>query len=63
VTQVLPTVASLNSSLYLVYAGFHDYMSGFYDNTLTPAEAQAIVPSVVTQIISAVQVTALAALS
>ncbi|CAM6067227.1 unnamed protein product [Sphagnum tenellum] len=55
VTQVLPTVASLNSSLYLVYAGFHDYMSGFYDNTLTPAEAQAIVPSVVAPIISAVQ--------
>lgn len=56
----MPTVESLNSSLYVVNAGFQDYLTILSNRTLTPSEAhdQALemVPSVVNAIIEAVQV-------
>jgi hypothetical protein len=52
----LPSLDALNSSLYVVYSGFQDYMSGFYDDSLTSQQASANVPSVVQAIVAAVQV-------
>ncbi|CAK9220931.1 unnamed protein product [Sphagnum troendelagicum] len=55
VNQSLPSLDALNSSLYVVYSGFQDYMSGFYDDSLTSQQASANVPSVVQAIVAAVQ--------
>lgn len=59
-TQPLPTVESLNSSLYVVNAGFQDYITILSNRTMTPSEAHdralEMVPSVVHAIIEAVQV-------
>lgn len=56
VTQDLPAIDSLNTSLYMVYAGFQDYFFPLYDQTITPRHAVRMVPSVVDAIISAVEV-------
>lgn len=45
--QNLPKLASVPQSLFLVWAGFQDYISSLYDGTLTPKQTLKIVPDVV----------------
>uniref|UniRef100_A0A7I4BN57 GDSL esterase/lipase n=1 Tax=Physcomitrium patens TaxID=3218 RepID=A0A7I4BN57_PHYPA len=50
VVQPLPTLNSINQSLFLVYAGYQDYFYSLYDKTLTPRQALNIVEEVVESI-------------
>lgn len=56
VVQSLPTIASLNTSLYMVYSGFQDYFFGLYDGPYTPGQALDIVGDVVDAIVTLVEV-------
>lgn len=56
VVQSLPSIASLNTSLYMVYSGFQDYFFGLYDGTYTPRQALDIVGDVVDAIVALVEV-------
>lgn len=56
VNQSLPSLQSLNASLYMVNAGYQDYFFSLYNQTLIPAQALDIVPSVVDAIITAIRV-------
>lgn len=50
VVQPLPTLNSVNQSLFLVYAGYQDYFYSLYDETLTPRQTLNIVEEVVESI-------------
>lgn len=54
--QSMPTLASINTSFYMVYPGYQDYFFGIYNKELTPKEAFHIVESVVDAITDAVKV-------
>lgn len=56
VVQSLPKSSTLNSSLYMVYAGYQDYFFSLYDDILTPTQTLNIVSDVVSAIVSAIQV-------
>ena len=53
--QVLPAEASLNQSLYMVYAGFHDYFD-LYEKKRTPGEGLDSVPDVASAITTLIEV-------
>lgn len=55
VVQSLPTLATLNSSLYVVYAGYQDYFFSLYDSVLSPRETLSIVGSVVDAVVELVE--------
>lgn len=55
--QVLPAENSVNQSLYVMYAGYHDYFFDLYEKKLTPAKALEAVPDVVDAITTAIEVT------
>lgn len=54
--QPLPTLNSINQSLFLVYAGYQDYFYSLYDKTLTPRQALNIVEEVVESIGTLIEV-------
>lgn len=54
--ETLPTLASLNSSLYLVYAGYQDYFFDLYDKKVTPRQGLDTVPDVVSAIVDHIEV-------
>lgn len=56
VAQALPAETSLNQSLYVVYAGFHDYFFDLYEKKLTAAQVLDSVPDVVAAITTAIEV-------
>jgi len=56
VVQSLPTIATLNSSLYVVYAGYQDYFFSLYDSSLTPQETLQLVDPVVQAIVDLIEV-------
>jgi hypothetical protein len=56
VKETLPTLASLNSSLYLVYAGYQDYFFDLYDKKVTPRQGLDTVPDVVSAIVDHIEV-------
>lgn len=43
----MPTLASFNESLFVVYAGYQDYFFSLYDKSLTIKQTKNIVPDVV----------------
>lgn len=51
-----PTLASLNTSLYLVYAGYQDYFFDLYDKKVTPRQGLDTVPDVVSAIVDFIEV-------
>jgi len=55
VVQSLPTIATLNSSLYVVYAGYQDYFFSLYDSALTPQETLQLVDPVVQAIVDLIE--------
>ncbi|KAG0601664.1 hypothetical protein M758_11G130200 [Ceratodon purpureus] len=55
VAQTLPTEASLNQSLYMVYAGFHDYFFDLYEKKRTPGEGLDSVPDVTAAITTTIE--------
>lgn len=56
VVQSLPTIATLNSSLYVVYAGYQDYFFSLYESVLTPQETLQLVDPVVQAIVDLIEV-------
>jgi hypothetical protein len=56
VNQSLPSVDSLNTSLYFVNAGFQDYFFPLYYKNLTASETLDLVDSVVDAINIAIKV-------
>ena len=56
VIQALPAATSLNTSLYMVYSGYQDYLFGLYYKELTPKTAMDIVVPVVSGITDALKV-------
>lgn len=46
----LPKLATVNESLFMVWAGHHDYFFSLYDKTLSPSRTRKIVPDVVAAI-------------
>lgn len=43
----MPKLATVNESLFLVWAGYQDYFFSLYDKTLSPSKTKKIVPDVV----------------
>lgn len=56
VVQNLPTIATLNTSLYVVYAGYQDYFFSLYESVLTPQETLQLVTPVVEAIVDLIEV-------
>jgi len=48
--QSLPTLASVNESLFFVWPGYQDYFFSLYDKTLSPSNTTKIIPDVVAAI-------------
>lgn len=56
VKETLPSLASLNQSLYMVYAGYQDYFFDLYDKKVTPRQGLDTVPDVVSAIVNHIEV-------
>lgn len=56
VKETLPSLASLNQSLYMVYAGYQDYFFDLYDKKVTPRQGLDTVPDVVSAIVDHIEV-------
>lgn len=59
VNQSLPSIDSLNTSLYFVNAGFQDYFFPLYYKNLTKSETLELVDTVVDAIVTAVKVSSM----
>jgi alpha-L-fucosidase len=53
--QSLPKLATVNESLFMVWSGYQDYVSGLYDATVTPRQTFHIVAQVVKAIEAHIQ--------